>query len=263
MSTSKPTITIWLWPTGLFPRRIIYFLAAKKVTTATLAAHNITLIPVTLQFNPMALASKPGYEALPEDTSLPVMRVQSRHSDGVDRNIWIRESLGIMTYLNDVFSPENEFPNFNGETSLQRARTSDIVSNLTDATLWSLIKLIHSQPSTCSWSGLKEDQLSPSASAHGEKKFHALLGRLEKWVEDDVVRKETKSLTGEGADVTMADVALMAQAEYMREMYGIVWLEGYGVLKGWWERVREEEWVVKREMLDEVERTEKWEVVFG
>lgn len=263
MSTANTSITIWLWPTGLFPRRIIYFLAAKKITTSILAAHNITLIPVTLQMNPMALASKPGYEARPDDTSLPIMRIRSRDSNGVSEDIYIRESLGIMTYLNDIFGPDNGCTDMNGTTPVQRAKTADIISNLTDATLWSLVEFVHTNPSACSWSGLDEEQMSPGASAHGAKKFHALLDRLEKWVKKDVVGRQTKSLAGEGGDVTMADIALMAQVEYMREMYGLVWLEGHGVLKGWWERTRGEEWVVKRETLDEVEKTEKWEVVFG
>jgi hypothetical protein len=47
-SPPYPKTTLWLWPTGLFPRCIIYYLHAKHLTLPILMHHNIYLVPATL-----------------------------------------------------------------------------------------------------------------------------------------------------------------------------------------------------------------------
>ncbi|KAH7081434.1 hypothetical protein BKA63DRAFT_599777 [Paraphoma chrysanthemicola] len=255
--------TIWLWPTGLFPRRIIYYLRAKHINTTLLQKHNITLVPVTLSDN--ALVALDGHEARPADSSLPVMRVK----DGDRTETWIRESSSIMEYLEEVFTHEGAVGegvssvDSRGTSLHQRARTRDILSLLSDAIIWSTVAMIHSNPATTFWSGLTRADMSPATAAHAQKKFDALLSKLERWVERDVVVRKTNSLSGEGADVTFADIALMAQVEYMHEMYGLDWVAEHGVLRVWWERAKGEEWVVKREALLEAERKGEWGCVLG
>ncbi|CAG5137401.1 uncharacterized protein ALTATR162_LOCUS89 [Alternaria atra] len=71
------TTTLWLWPTGLFPRRIIYYLRAKNISSSMLHEKNIHLIPVVLDKGAPTpdLVSRPGLEARPAETSLPVLRI--------------------------------------------------------------------------------------------------------------------------------------------------------------------------------------------
>jgi glutathione S-transferase len=260
-STSHAKTTIWLWPTGLFPRRIIYFFCAKNITTSILSTYNVHLVPVTI--SDTGLISLPGYEVRPEGTSLPLMRIETNGEDGEDNSdFWIRESAAIMDYLEELFNIEQGYKSVLGDTVLQRARCRDVLSLLGDAMVWSGVHLIHSNVSTTSWSGLKEEDMSASAAAHADKKFRALMGKLEGCVEGDIVMKGSKSLAG-GDNVTMADIAFMANVQYFGEMYGMDWISGFEVLKCWYERVQNEDCVVKNETLAEAETTGRWEAVLG
>jgi glutathione S-transferase len=250
--TQQPTTTVWLWPTGVFPRRVIYYLRAKNITTSTLHEKNIHLIPVTLSNG--TLASRPSLEPRPADKSLPVLRIV--YADGT--TFWIHETSAILGYFEEVFSVAAGYPDLRGENMQQRARTHDVLSVLANAGMWSGVTLVHSNANTTSWSGLAADEMSESAAVHARGKFRALLAQLEKWVQGDVVGDGSKSLSGAGASVTLADLCLVAQVEYMREMYGLDWVEGHGVLAAWCERKKGEEWVVGREVLKEVEETGEW-----
>jgi glutathione S-transferase len=251
---THPKITLWLWPTGLFPRRIIFYLRAKHITASTLLAHNIQLVPVTLDPQTYALASLPGFEARPEGASVPVMRVEA-----ADRVFWVWESMAIMEYFEEVFGVEDEYEDLRGSTVMQRSRTRDVLSLLGDAIVWSNVALIHFDSKTTSWSGLTQEQMSADAAAHAQGKFRALLRRLEEWViENDVKREGSGSLSGPGVRVTLADVCVVAHVEYLREMYGVEWLERSEGLVGWCATRKGEEWVVGREDLDGVERGAGW-----
>lgn len=254
--SSVPKTTIWLWPTGLFPRRILYYFRAKGITTSTLQQHNIELIPVTLE--PLnGLVAMSGYETRPVDCSLPVVRIQ--HVDGSE--FWVKESMAILDYFEEVFSTNEGYPNLLGSNIEQRARTRDIISLLSETSHWSLVFLIHSNSSTLSWSGLTAEQMSPSTAAHAQKKFHVLLSKLETWVDLDVRRNQMKSLSGEGGDMTLADIVLMAQIEYAEMMFGIDFVEEHGVLRLWCERMKTECWYVSNEELKNVESGRNWEIV--
>src|SRR5690242_11369062 len=98
-SIVKDNTTIWIWPSGLFPRRLVYYFRAKGITLSALERHGIHLIAVELASSPPALHSMAGFEARPANSSLPIMRIE--HGDG--RTTWIRESLSIIDYLEDLF----------------------------------------------------------------------------------------------------------------------------------------------------------------
>jgi glutathione S-transferase len=256
MSTAThPKTTLWLWPTGLFPRRIIFYLRAKNLTLPILAAHNISLIPVALtpDFN---LLSLPHYEARPPNTSLPVMRLEYE-----DEVVWIRESAAIIGYFEDVFSGAMGYKDLWGTTVQQRARTRDAVSLLNDVVCWGAVDMVHSNAATLSWSGMKgEEGMSASAAEHARAKVDGLLAKLDGWVKES--GEEYRSLSGRGADVTVLDVVVMS-LEYLREMYGEEGLGGHAVLKAWWERLRGAEWVVTREDLKKDEESGQWAGVLG
>jgi glutathione S-transferase len=250
MSTSPhPKTTVWLWPTGLFPRRIILYLRAKHITLSNLRAYNISLIPVALtpDYN---LLSLPTFEARPPNTSLPVMRMEFE-----DEVVWIRESAAIIAYFEDVFSGGMGCKDLWGGTVQQHARTRDGLSLLNDVTCWSAVDMVHSNAATLSWSGLNEEGMSMSAAEHARGKVDMLLGRLDGWVKES--GQKCGSLSGRGGEVTILDVAVMS-LEYLQEMYGEDGLGGHVVLKGWGERLRGAEWVVSREELKEVEESREW-----
>jgi glutathione S-transferase len=189
-----------------------------------------------------ALKASSGYEERPEGMSLPCMRIAYTEEDG-GRVEWVHESLAIIAWLEEKF-PDGGGDwtgNIMGTTPLQRARTAEILSLIAEATVYSNIALIHSNPSTLSWSGLTAAEMSPSAAAAASRRFHALLAKFESWVEGDVLRGGSRSLSGEGAKVTVADVVLMCNVAYMEESYGMDWVEEHGVLRVWVERVKGEE----------------------
>jgi glutathione S-transferase len=247
VTTRSTKTTLWIWPTGLFPRRLLYYFRAKHMTLTALKDHNIDLIPVTLSTSPLALESVPGHEARPKDTSLPVMRIV--HADG--REVWIRESLSILEYLEDL----RPSPSLLGESAGEKAQTRDIVSLLNDAMHWGLIHLIHSDSKTTFWSGLNEDEMSKSTAEHAKGKFEFYLQRLEAWIKD-----------GGGAIVrrtTIAGMVLLAQVEYHEMIYGADWIKGHTVLREWVGRMKEEEWYVESGVLKGVEEGKGWETILG
>jgi glutathione S-transferase len=250
-----PKTTLWIWPTGLFPRRIIFYLRAKNLTLPILTAHNIHLIPVTLTPS-FQLLSLPAFEPRPQNTSLPVMRIESE-----DKTVlWIRESAAIIEYFEEVFSVGKGYRDLRGETVQQRARTSDGLSLLNDVMVWSTVGMVHSNRATLSWSGLDEEGMSGSAALHADGKVDILLKRLEGWIKEN--GEGCRSLSGKGGNVTILDVVVMSM-EYIREVYGEDGLGGNEVLKGWWERLRVAEWVVGKEELKKVEESGKWETVLA
>ena len=176
---------------------------------------------------------------------------------------WIYESNAIMEYFEEVFSVDNGHLDVRGATIQQRARTRDILSLLSDAITWSNVALVHSDPNTMSWSGLTEDEMSESAAKHAHGKFHMLLSRLEARIQGDVVGNKSQSLSGDSAHVTLADICVMAQVEYMQEMYGLDWVAEHGVLRVWYDRTKGQSWVVSRSALQDVERTGEWTGILG
>lgn len=180
--------------------------------------------------------------------------------------VWVRESLAIMEYLDALFPASKGCQELKGGNMIQRARSSDVLSALADTVLWGVVSLAHSNPSTTAWSGLAESDMSPTAAAHAEKKVAGLMGKLDAWVGENMSASGdggSRSLAGPGAEVTFADVALMAQVEYMREVYGMEMLEGYANLTKWWEGMNGKEWVVGRGKLEECEKSGKWEGILG
>ena len=213
--------------------------------------HNISLIPVELTTSPPALQSAPGYESRPADCSLPILRLE--HADG--RTTWIRESLSILEYFEDLFPSSHGFKDLKGQTLEQRAQTRDILSLLNDSMHWSLIVLVHSHPYSTSWSGLSADQMSSTTAAHAERKLHFYLNRLEQWLEGD---------GGEDMmDLTLASLVIVAQVEYHKMMYDADWLKGHDVLRRWVEGMKAQKWFVESGELKGVERSGRWESLLG
>lgn len=256
-STTPPTTTLWIWPTGLFPRRVLYYFRAKGITLSVLQQNNIHLVPVILEN--YQLVSMSDFEARPADTSLPVCRIERANA----KTVWIHESIAILEYLEEKFPSSEGYPNLIGSSIEQRARTRDILSLTNDAFVWSGVELIHTNPATTMWSGLTVDGMSSTAASQAGAKVCMLFERLEKWVRESVTDKRCKSLAGEGASVTLADVMLMAQVEYFNMSDGPVLVADYSVLKLWHDKAKLEAWYVGNDVLRTVETAGSWEIVLG
>jgi hypothetical protein len=76
------------------------------------------------------------------------------------------------------------------------------------------------------------------------------------------VEKGKLGLAG-GEGVTFADIALMAPVEYFSAMLVRDWIEGFGVLRTWYQRMKGESWVVGMDELGEIEKTGQWGEVLG
>jgi hypothetical protein len=250
--SSAPTATkttLWIWPSGLFPRRLVYYFRAKHITLSILKDHNIHLVPVALNTDPPALVAMPGHETRPADTSLPVLRITLANG----KKIWIRDSLSILSYFESLFPSSAGWPDLLGETPEDRAHTSDVLSLLSDAMHWSLVCLINCDPKTTFWSGLKGEDMSSGVAEHAKGRWRFHLDRLGRWLQDDdgqVMQRDT-----------IAGVVLLAQVEYHDMMCGADWVEGNAVLRKWVESMKGEAWYVESRVLKGVEEGVGWELV--
>ncbi|KAF3034393.1 hypothetical protein E8E12_003426 [Didymella heteroderae] len=250
LSSTGTMAVLWIWPSGLFPRRLLYYFRLKHITLCTLSAHNVQLIPVALSTCPPALESLPGYEARLKDASLPLLRIT--HADG--KEVWIRESLSILEYFEELFPASDGWSDLRGNTLEERAHTRDVLSLLNDAMHWSLVHLINSDPKTLLFSGLSKEGMTQAAAEHAKGKWHFYLERLEKWLQDD---------GGKITEGTIAGVVLLAQVEYHQMMFGADWVEGHAMLREWVEKMKGEEWYVKSVVLKGVEDGNGWETILG
>ena len=252
-----PKVTLWIWPTGAFPRRVIYYFRAKGITATMLQQRNIHLIPIVLDSK--TLVALPQYEARPADRTLPALRIE--HGNG--KEFWIHESNAILEYFEDIFPTSEGYPDMRGDTIEQRARTRDVVSLLADVLTWTMVKIMNTFPAASSWSGLAAEHMSTNAAEHADEKLHSLLSRVEKWVKEDVVTRSSESLSGEGGSVTLADIVLMAQNEYALMAFKTNLLDEHDVLRVWWDRNKRADWFITSEDLMKVEQGEGWESVIG
>jgi glutathione S-transferase len=239
VSSTYPKTNLWIWPTGLFPRRLIYYFRAKNITLSTLSLHNIHLIPVTLSST--GLNSKPGYKERPESTSLPCLAIEQPGSE----LFFIYESTAILEYFEERFGARDGYTDLRGSTIEQRTRTRDIISLLGDVIILHAQNLIHSDPSSLSWSGLKREDWSAAAAADAARRKHDLLSKLEDWALTDIIKGETPSISGKGAEATLADFVLMAMIQYHEDYFGGKdAIAGHGVLRLWCERAKQQPWFI-------------------
>ncbi|PVI05452.1 hypothetical protein DM02DRAFT_686438 [Periconia macrospinosa] len=276
--STNPKTTIWIWPTGLFPRRILYYLRAQNITLSELLSQNIHLVPVVLDpiKNTLGVKEGKGYPALPEGMTVPCMYIAPSTSSSSekeeeggareeDKGQWVRESISIISYLEEIFcnnGSDEGRASIYGTTTSQRLKTHDIVSTFSaDIVPNYITELTHTVSATKLWSHMKDEEMSAGAGAHARRRKQFYLGRLEDWVRRDVVECGMRSLSGEGREVTLADVLVMAQVCYVQK-YGWDVLEGCVVLKKWWAEAMKGEWWVGEEGLKGCEER-GWKVVLG
>ncbi|KAF2464218.1 uncharacterized protein BDR25DRAFT_307249 [Lindgomyces ingoldianus] len=257
MSTngSIPTTktTLWIWASGLYPRRLTYYFSAKRLPLSILKAHNIHLIPITSDPETHELTPKPGFEDRPAGCTLPVLRIEKPGQEPT----MIYESCAIMEYFEEKFPARDGYVELLGNTPEQRARTRDILLLLNDAITWANVAARHADPRSTAWSGMTPEEQAPLAAKDANRVLQTkFLAKLEKWVQGDVGVKKCSSLSGEGIEVSVADVAVLAGVKYVEVRMGRNWVEGYKALGDWVERAKKSEWFVEEEEILKIEADE-------
>jgi glutathione S-transferase len=240
--------TLWVWPTGLFPRRILYYLRAKALPLSLLDS---TLTINTVLNNGVKLVPAPGYESHPDGTSLPCLRVERPGASPT----FIYESTAIMEYFEELFEGVGG-PSLIGNNIAQRARTRDIVAMINDTGVFSGFYAYNKHEATMSWSGFKKEEMSDGNVRLAVARGGRLLAKIEKHMKDDM-EENCISLSGEGIEGTLADFAVMAIADYMAYFYGALFFDDFGefaALKGWYERAKSSSWFVSTEECQKIER---------
>lgn len=237
--------TLWFWPSGIYPRRVVYYLRAKGLSASDLMNASITLIPcfVNLTSQDLSMESISGLEKRPSGFSLPVLR--TRYSSG---ECYIAESSSILEYLEDIFPASRGFANLRGEDYVQTAKIRDIVQLVNELLTWCNVHVRHSTEFSLLWSGMTKEQQSLMASGDARLQITKLLDRLQLWTEGNI----TNSLTG-AKRPNLADVTVAAAKTSMEEIYGIQIFEGFPKLDAWWNQYSSSEWFVSRSEIDLIE----------
>jgi glutathione S-transferase len=246
--TPPITRTLFIWPTGLYPRRLAYYFLAKRLSRSVLSTLNLTLIPCIKDPTTRKIVSKPGYESRPPGFSVPCLRLQTG-----DAETWIRESGALLEYFEDLLPAREGWKDLLGASPEQRARTRDVCDLVNEALMWLNVATRHSDPNAYRWSGLPAEAMAFTAAEDAGRQVSKLFAKLESWVKEDVGRG-CMSLSGEGLEVSIADCSLLATVEYISDVSGYDCIGGFEVLKVWRERITKEDWYRDYEALLRLER---------
>ncbi|KAF2757780.1 hypothetical protein EJ05DRAFT_476987 [Pseudovirgaria hyperparasitica] len=95
-----PSMTLFTWPEGLFPRRVTLYLKAKNIPPHILDAH-LKIVDYKLDLSTGGIVSV--HEPVPEKPagSWPCMVVHA--AEPGEQDVVIHESMSILEYLEDVF----------------------------------------------------------------------------------------------------------------------------------------------------------------
>ncbi|KAM0282015.1 hypothetical protein ACHAQH_003221 [Verticillium albo-atrum] len=264
MTVPRPQKTLWLWPSGMFPRRVVYYLKAKSLPLSILRSPSnprgdLSIISLTLDQKAMAIVpSKQGTEDRPPGCSLPVIRV-----DGT-RTLLVRQSATVLEYLEDCYPPADGYRDLTGgSTSMEtRATVRDMVQAMNEVAIGMSLHVRHSYESTLSWSGMTKEQQSSATGEEGRAQWTTQLAKLDSWAREDVVDRGALSIAGVTDMPTLADFALISSVQYVQEVYGFDMLEGFEVLGIWYERFTASQWFVSRSEISLLE-SEGLDALFG
>ncbi|KAF2726982.1 hypothetical protein EJ04DRAFT_517543 [Polyplosphaeria fusca] len=253
MSTNTPSTkhTLWLWPTGLYPRRLIYYLRAKALPLSHLTT-TLTISSLAVDLLAGDFVPRPGDEPRPSGASLPCLRIEPPNASPT----YIYESTAIAEYFEELFAGQGRGGDMVGEGVVQRARTRDIVALINDAIVFSGFHAYNTSEQTLAFSGMKKEEMSEGNARFAVMRGSRMMGKIESLVKEDL-EKGCRSLSGEGQGGTLADFAVMAVVDYMESQYGTSILDtfgGCGVLKRWCEEARGQSWFVGTEECAKLEK---------
>lgn len=243
-------LTLFLWPRGLFPRRIVYQLLLQGLATpeeilcGTSTTPNLTINISTLGASGF-VSSNPS-DPKPEGFSWPCLRVRDTSTGGCR---WIHESSAIGAFLAEAFP--NTAP-VRGQSVLDRASTTDMMCLLDLLGSDSKYYVKHAAPSSSSWSGLEDEQRSLAAAANAKEDLLKCLTKLQIWAQDSL--QATGWLTPGIDRPGIVDASLAGMVRYLQLTFELDMFEDdeFRPLREWWTRFQTVDWWREMEETGEV-----------
>ncbi|KAF4175365.1 hypothetical protein CNMCM8927_000224 [Aspergillus lentulus] len=243
--------TIWVWPRGLYPGQLVYYLKAKSLPIAVLHSPenpegplNIVPIKIDMAAGKLTLAL-PNTEHQPPSSLLPVMRIV----DGDTTRI-LHQSTAVLQYLEDYYHPSQGYNDLSGGSSPElRAHVRAIVQLVTDAMIWIQNDIFHTREFAVTLGRISKEEQSAAASVYARKQWKGEMAKLDRWVSENA-QAESISLSGALGTPNLADFTLLSAVELFREFFNEDILEGYAALEAWYKRYSESSWFVRREDFD-------------
>lgn len=270
-------ITLWLWPTGLYPARVVHYLKAKHLPREVLA--HITIIPEMLDTSVGGIRPVNGdMPARPEGFSLPCLAVEplptsdmststrnsAKNANRESKTRYISQASAILEFLEDVLPPTHghEDMSLRGANAIQTGRVRDVVNMFSEALVAVGFHARHAFASTLLWSGMTAEEQGVGAAADAWRETRRRVGALERWV----AREEVEGWIAGTSTPSIADFTVFGGVEYVGRMYpGLDMFEGFEALQRWRDRCREDQDFATAEEMVALERGEgfEWAPVAG
>ncbi|KAH6685770.1 hypothetical protein F5X68DRAFT_232748 [Plectosphaerella plurivora] len=242
-------LTLFLWPEGMFPKQIVYYLLEKRLLTSITQLYegkttDPRLVTKIITFENGGLKDKDPNDPKPAGKSAPCLRITGPPGD--DSSVqWIHESSAIRLFFEALYS---EKPRLISTDLLEAAKTNDMMNALQVATDDATYYIKNAASVTTFWSGLRDEERSLAVAKMAKKATQRGLGRFQEWAAPNI--KESGWLTPGLKRPGIVDVTLAAWARYMELSYAFDLFEGdelqklaswYGRFKtlGWWEELEE------------------------
>ncbi|CAI0643223.1 unnamed protein product [Colletotrichum noveboracense] len=234
--------TLFLWPKGFYPRRIVYYLLLKGLATpdgimkgqSTSMSLKINIINYNSETN--RLEPTDADDLKPADKSTPCLRIFDADK-GTTR--WIHESTIIPAYLEDAYP---DFPPLQSRDIVDRAILGDIMAGINAAQDDFSYYLGHASPVACKYMGLDAADRSLKAALNAKAQIHKCLLKVQTWASGSL---ETTGWLTPGIDTPgLADVCLAGWLRYiwLSYEYDVIEAEGMDALRDWWVRFRKLRW---------------------
>ncbi|KAL0944830.1 uncharacterized protein CTRU02_202717 [Colletotrichum truncatum] len=244
--------TLYIWPQGFYPRRVVYYLIIKGLATpagifqgkSATASLKLSLIA----YNPdtKTLDSIDVDDPKPADKTIPCMRIVDS-SKGTTH--WIHESTAIPAYLEDAYT---ELPPLQSSDIVNRAIMGDIILAINAAQDDFSYYLRHASPIACKFSGLDEKDRDYRAALNAKAQMNKGLRKVQNWAAESL--RESGWLTPGITTPGLADVCLAGWVRYIWLAYEFDVLEGENLdgLREWWTRFQNLPWWKEMEEIEEV-----------
>lgn len=224
MPSPNVTYTLFLWPHGLFPRRIIYQLLASCIVPSTSALFspkpcpsypNFTIRMITLDPSTFAWQSSDPADPKPDGKSMPALRITDQTTKATR---WIHESTSILLYLEAAFPPSSAGQAMLPADPIDLANAHDMLLLTNEVIFWSGGMIRHADPSSSSWSGMTSEQQSKGAAEDALRMCRLRLVQLQEWAAESL-RASGWLTPGVGTGPGAVDVSLMAWLRYLEVTY--------------------------------------------
>ena len=232
-------LTLFLWPEGMFPKQIVYYLLEKGLLTSiTQLFEGKTTDPrlniKIIAFENGGLKDKDANDPKPAGKSAPCLRIAGASGDDSEVQ-WIHESSAIRHFFEALYPDK---PRLISSDLLEAAKTNDIMSALQVATDDATYYIKNAASVTIFWSGLRDEERSLAVAKMAKQAMRRALGRVQEWAASSI--KESGWLTPGLKGPGVVDVTLAAWARYMELSYAFDLFEGVGLedLGSWYVRFK-------------------------